>query len=93
MSLVKSHPLSNFIQTASLLTFAVYVLSQHPDITQRLRGEILSQVGPTKRPSYEDIREMKFLRAFINGLNFCFSFPLSQVILHTIEVLRLYPAV
>ncbi|OBZ68911.1 hypothetical protein A0H81_11023 [Grifola frondosa] len=48
------------------LTFAVYRLSQHPDMLQRLREEILSQVGPFRRPTYEDIRNMKYLRAVIN---------------------------
>lgn len=46
---------------------AVYFLSQHPDVLRRLREEILSKVGPERRPTYNDIREMKFLRAFING--------------------------
>ncbi|TBU33844.1 cytochrome P450 monooxygenase pc-3 [Dichomitus squalens] len=52
--------------TASTLTFAVYRLAEHPDILRRLREEILSVVGPTRRPSYEDIRNMKYLRAVIN---------------------------
>ncbi|KAK1230887.1 Protein kinase alk2 [Marasmius sp. AFHP31] len=52
--------------TASLLTFAIYVLTQRPDITQRLREEILKHVGPSSAPSYEDIKEMKYLRAFLN---------------------------
>ena len=32
----------------------------------RLRSEILGIVGERGRPSYEDIKEMKFLRAVIN---------------------------
>ncbi|KIP10692.1 hypothetical protein PHLGIDRAFT_100824 [Phlebiopsis gigantea 11061_1 CR5-6] len=52
--------------TAGTLTMAVYFLSQHPDVLRRLREEILSKVGPERRPTYNDIREMKFLRAFIN---------------------------
>ncbi|TBU45855.1 cytochrome P450 monooxygenase pc-2 [Dichomitus squalens] len=52
--------------TASTLTFAVYRLAEHPDILFRLRQEILSIVGPSRRPSYEDIRNMKYLRAVIN---------------------------
>lgn len=49
----------------------------HPDILRRLRAEILERVGPTNRPTYDDIREMKFLRAVLNGeifvktLSFC----------------------
>lgn len=45
---------------------AIYMLSQHPDILHRLREEITTKVG-TRRPSYDDIKEMKYLRAFING--------------------------
>ncbi|PIL36132.1 cytochrome P450 [Ganoderma sinense ZZ0214-1] len=52
--------------TASTLTFAVYRLAERPDILQRLREEILNVVGPSRRPSYDDIRNMKFLRAVIN---------------------------
>lgn len=55
------------VQSAALLTFAVYQLSEHPDILARLREEILNKVGSTRRPDYDDIRDMKFLRAVING--------------------------
>ncbi|SJL12378.1 uncharacterized protein ARMOST_15804 [Armillaria ostoyae] len=51
--------------TASLLTMAVYMMCEHPDMVTRLRSEILGKVG-NKRPTYEDIRDMKYLRAFIN---------------------------
>ncbi|KAG7440388.1 cytochrome P450 monooxygenase pc-3 [Guyanagaster necrorhizus] len=53
--------------TASLLTFAVYKMSEHPKVTARLRSEILEKVG-TRTPTYEDIRDMKYLRAFLNEL-------------------------
>ncbi|KAI0772046.1 cytochrome P450 monooxygenase pc-3 [Trametes elegans] len=52
--------------TAAALTFGVYLLSQHPHVLKRLRTEILDHVGPTRRPTYEDIRNMKYLRAFLN---------------------------
>ena len=52
--------------TACTLTYAVYRMAEHPDILKRLREEILSVVGPSRRPSYEDIRNMKYLRAVIN---------------------------
>ncbi|KAI8993079.1 cytochrome P450 [Trametes punicea] len=52
--------------TACTLTFAVYRLAEHPDVLRRLREEILSVVGPIRRPTYDDIRNMKFLRAVIN---------------------------
>ncbi|KAK0231517.1 cytochrome P450 monooxygenase pc-3 [Armillaria fumosa] len=52
--------------TAATLTFVVYMLSQHPDVLRRLRNEILEKVGMTNRPSYNDFRDMKYLRAVIN---------------------------
>ncbi|OCH88145.1 cytochrome P450 [Obba rivulosa] len=52
--------------TAATLTYAMYVLAVHPEILQRLRREVLEKVGPVRRPTYDDIREMKYLRAFIN---------------------------
>lgn len=52
--------------TASLLSFGFYMLSQHPDILQRLRSEIVETVGLTKAPTYDELRNMKYLRAFLN---------------------------
>ncbi|KAF5374344.1 hypothetical protein D9758_004694 [Tetrapyrgos nigripes] len=54
--------------TASLLTFSVYVLTQRPDIYARLKEEITERVG-NSRPTYEDTRDMKYLRAFLNGVS------------------------
>lgn len=54
-------------QTSSLLTFATYNLSMYPRILQRLRAEILEKVGTANRPTYDHIREMKYLRAVLNG--------------------------
>ncbi|KAI0082443.1 cytochrome P450 monooxygenase pc-2 [Panus rudis PR-1116 ss-1] len=52
--------------TAGTLTYTIYLLSQHPDVLQRLRREILDTVGHTRRPTYDDVRTMKYLRAVIN---------------------------
>jgi hypothetical protein len=43
------------------------MLAEHPAITARLRAEVLAVVGPARMPTYDDVRGMKFLRAFING--------------------------
>ncbi|PBK58493.1 cytochrome P450 [Armillaria solidipes] len=51
--------------TASLLTFAVYMMCEHPEMATRLRSETLEKVG-TRTPTYEDVRDMKYLRAFLN---------------------------
>jgi len=52
--------------TASTLTFVTYMLAMHPELATRLRTEILTKVGSNRNPTYDDIREMKYLRAFIN---------------------------
>lgn len=43
------------------------MLTQHPDVLHRLREEILSKVGSSRRPTYDDMRDMKYMRAVING--------------------------
>lgn len=54
-------------KTMCLLTFSLYMLSEHPDIERRLRQEIFDVVGQTGRPRYDQMREMKYMRAFLNG--------------------------
>lgn len=53
-------------QTATTLTFAVYLLATHPAVLKRLRAEVLEKVGPKQRPTYADVKEMRYLRAVIN---------------------------
>ena len=43
------------------------MLAEHPEVLRRLRQEILEKIGPQRRPTYDDFRDMKFLRAVING--------------------------
>ncbi|KAI5115350.1 hypothetical protein M0805_004636 [Coniferiporia weirii] len=50
--------------TAATLTFVVYMLALHPEVVQCLRAEILERVGPTRKPTYDDIRKMKYLGAY-----------------------------
>ncbi|PCH37762.1 cytochrome P450 monooxygenase pc-3 [Wolfiporia cocos MD-104 SS10] len=52
--------------TAATLTFAVYFLCMHPHVLERLRAEVLEQVGPRQQPTYEDVKAMRYLRAVIN---------------------------
>ncbi|PPQ75632.1 hypothetical protein CVT26_001552 [Gymnopilus dilepis] len=52
--------------TTNSITFAIYMLSEHPSILQRLRQEVLDVVGETRRPTFEDMKDMKYLRAVIN---------------------------
>ncbi|KAJ7465949.1 cytochrome P450 monooxygenase pc-1 [Mycena latifolia] len=52
--------------TMSVLTILIYFLAMYPEVASRLREEILTCVGPTNAPTYEDIKPMKYLRAVIN---------------------------
>ncbi|KAF8905836.1 cytochrome P450 [Gymnopilus junonius] len=52
--------------TTNSITFATYMLAEHPDVFERLRQEVLDKVGETRRPTFEDMKDMKYLRAVIN---------------------------
>ena len=70
------------------------MLSQHPEILARLRQEVLEKVGETRRPTFEDMKDMKYLRAVINGKVLRAGLLGSET--HDnflLETLRLYPAV
>ncbi|KAJ7243954.1 cytochrome P450 [Mycena rebaudengoi] len=42
-------------------------ISMYPAVCQKLREEILAHLGSHKRPTYDDIRDMKYMTAVING--------------------------
>lgn len=52
--------------TAATLSWAFYELSHYPKIYAKLRAEILERVGPTRAPTYEDLKNMPYLRHTIN---------------------------
>ncbi|KAG5719961.1 Cytochrome P450 52A3 [Termitomyces sp. T112] len=52
--------------TTNSISYAIYMLAKHPNVLSRLRSEILSKVGSSSRPTYDDMKEMKYLRAVIN---------------------------
>ncbi|KAI1806635.1 cytochrome P450 [Daldinia bambusicola] len=52
--------------TAATLSWAFYELSHYPEKYSRLRNEILSSVGRTRSPTYEDLKNMSYLRHTIN---------------------------
>ncbi|KAL7282246.1 hypothetical protein ACG7TL_003715 [Trametes sanguinea] len=52
--------------TAATLTYIVYLLCLYPEVFKRLRAEVLEHVSTTAKPTFDDIRNMKYLRAVIN---------------------------
>jgi len=52
--------------TSAVLSFMMYLLAMHPDVTRKLRKEVLEQVGVDVPPTAENIRELKYLRAVLN---------------------------
>ncbi|KAJ7464359.1 cytochrome P450 [Mycena latifolia] len=52
--------------TMHTLTVVIYFFTMYPDVCSRAREEVLAQVGPNRRPTYDDIKGMKYLRAVIN---------------------------
>ncbi|KAG1884341.1 cytochrome P450 [Suillus subluteus] len=53
--------------TAATLNFVIYMLAQNPNVLRRLWEEILGKVGSSRRPTYDGMRDMKYLRAVGNG--------------------------
>jgi len=80
----------SFNQTSSLLAFSCYMLIEHREMEQRLRQEILEKVGSERSPTSEDIRELKYLRAFLNGASKCWLKTKNWPTPLLSEVLRLY---
>ncbi len=66
-------------------------MTQHPEVLAKLRQEIMNMVGPTQRPTFEAIKDMKYLRAIINGTLFERN-GTRELIRHP-ETLRLLPPV
>ncbi|KAJ5653071.1 hypothetical protein N7490_000074 [Penicillium lividum] len=55
--------------TAGTLSFCLYELSRHPEVVAKLREEIRDHLGVGaggQKPSYTDLKEMKYLSAVIN---------------------------
>lgn len=54
--------------TASLLSNLFFMLARYPDVWRRLRAEVLELDG--QLPTYNDLRNMKYLRQCINECNY-----------------------
>lgn len=46
--------------TAVAMSWALYLLAQHPEIAQKVRQEVLNVVGPTGTPGFEHVRELRY---------------------------------
>jgi cytochrome P450 len=57
--------------TACALSWLFYELSYHPEIYAKLRGEVLNVLGTDGKPTYEDLKSMKYLQYCLNeGIHF-----------------------
>lgn len=52
--------------TAATLSWTIYELAHYPAIYTKLRNEILSTVGETRAPTYEDLKNMTYLTHSLN---------------------------
>ncbi|BCS22785.1 cytochrome P450 [Aspergillus puulaauensis] len=52
--------------TAATLSWTFYELSHYPAIYAKLRAEVLDKVGPSRAPTYDDLKNMPYLRHTIN---------------------------
>ncbi|KAJ7833679.1 cytochrome P450 [Mycena leptocephala] len=49
-----------------LLTATIYALAEHPSVLLRLRTEVLDLMGPAGTPTFQDLRNFKYMRAVLN---------------------------
>ncbi|RPA94891.1 cytochrome P450, partial [Choiromyces venosus 120613-1] len=52
--------------TAATLSWTLYEIARQPQIVQKLRAEILDRLGPDGKPTYTDLKEMKYSQHVIN---------------------------
>lgn len=52
--------------TACTLTWVIYHLSMDPKIMAEFRQEIIDKVGPERAPTYQDLKDMKYLQHILN---------------------------
>ncbi|KAL1966298.1 hypothetical protein VTN77DRAFT_4651 [Rasamsonia byssochlamydoides] len=55
--------------TAVTLSFCTFELARHPEVVEKLRAEIAERLGvgaAGRKPTYNDLKEMKYLNAVIN---------------------------
>lgn len=52
--------------TAATLSWTIYELAHAPKVVAKLRSEILTTVGPSQTPSYENLKNMPYLTHCLN---------------------------
>lgn len=52
--------------TAATLSWTVYEMAKYPEVVRKLRAEILHTVGPTCAPTYDDLKNMTYLKQILN---------------------------
>ncbi|KAF4459705.1 n-alkane-inducible cytochrome P450 [Fusarium albosuccineum] len=52
--------------TACTLSWALYELGRHPEAVVKLRAEILDTLGSERTPTYDDLKNMTYLKAVLN---------------------------
>jgi cytochrome P450 len=52
--------------TACALSWLFYELAYHPDVYAKLREEVISIIGIDGKPTYEDLKNMKYMQYCIN---------------------------
>jgi len=52
--------------TAATLSWLFYELSYHPDVYDRLREEVLRTLGTDRKPTYEDLKSLKYMQNCLN---------------------------
>ena len=79
------------VQTTALATFTMTMLADHPDVFARLRSEVLKILGPHGKVNPDNLKQMKYLRAVLNGKVFFYQ-SLTLPLMIASETLRLYPS-
>jgi hypothetical protein len=57
--------------TAGTLSWTFYELARAPEITRKLREEIIQQVGLHRAPTYDDLKSMKYLQVRLSTTSLC----------------------
>ncbi|KAF9571291.1 hypothetical protein BGW38_008658, partial [Lunasporangiospora selenospora] len=52
--------------TASLLTWTVWYLVNHPDVADKVYNEIMDVLGPTSSPEFDHIKKLKYQKQVLN---------------------------